>query len=195
MGTTFAIIDGGGRFSQASTPAETDYYEYADDGTSTGLSVIAAGTFTTAQSDPDGGSNAILYTCGSAGAGVSNGVQQAAFNYTNAGVNKFRFKVKKGSWASANAYLRVRNANMTTNFIGYLNLNTGAWTSESGWNGTPTVTDLGAGWYSFYGEVDMTAFGDRNGAVQLYFGDASADQTITANADHQIYLYQFKASY
>lgn len=186
-----AVVSGDGFTTDS---AETVYYEYADDGTSTGLAVITAGTFTTAQSDPDGGSNAILYTCGSAGAGAQNGAQNTSFNYTNAGINKFRFKIKKGSWASGNAYARVRIANMTSNSVGYINLNTAAWTSEGGWSNV-SVTDLGSGWISFYGEVDMTAYGDRTGAFQIYMGDATADQTITAAADHQFYIYRFKASY
>lgn len=195
MATTFAILGDGGVFSQSAAASETVLYQYAADGTATGFSVITAGTFTGSQSDPDGGSNAVLYTCGTGGAGAQNGAQEDNFNHVNAGIVKFRFKIKKGSWASGSAYARVRTNNMgTNNSNGYMNLDTGAWTTETKWTNV-TVSSLGSGWYSFYGEIDMTSDADRTGAFQIYMGDATADQTITANADHAFYLYQFKASY
>jgi hypothetical protein len=194
MATTFQVIGDGASFRLAGTPAETEYYNYADDGTSTGLSVISEGTFTTAQADPDGGNNAILYTCGNLGAGRANGIQVTTFNYTNAGVNKFRFKYKKNTWASALSRLRVKLSNMTTNPVGYVNMDDNTWTTESSWT-SASITSLGSSWYLVELTRDQTSDSDRIGAFQIYFGDANADQTITANADHSVYFYQVKASY
>jgi hypothetical protein len=181
------VVSGDGFTTSA---ARTTLYSYATAGATTGLSATN-GSLAGAQTDSDGGSNAISLTCNSNGANTTVSVATSSQITLFNGVNYISAKVKKGAWASSGARIRFARSNFTSNGSFSVNLNTATVDSPAG-APNQICTDLGDGWMRIEQIIDATGWGDWTGTLTFYMGDAANDQTITAAANHVLYLYQIK---
>lgn len=175
------------------TSSETVVLNYITDGTSTNM-VATNGSFTTAQPDSDGGNNAILFTCANTGTAAQCGANFANKVLYN-GVNIVRFKVKINAWASAQRWLRPRFQNITkSNAFTSIDMDNHVIGTSGADFTNETLTDLGGGWWQFYGEADLTG-ADVTGNFYIYMGDADSDQNVVAAGDHSYFLYDLKISH
>lgn len=196
MATTFSVL-GSGLGSFRAAPAETLLYQKMHDGTTSGL-ILTGCSATTSISDPDGGTNAVRFTSGvSATLNASIDGANNAFTF-NPSVNNIRFYVRKGSsWASAQAWVRVRTINMDAGISVNRSIRIDAGTGTTGETGFTVVevTDVGGGWWRVHLTLDCTSATDRSGQLRFFFADASGDATINSNNDHILELYNLRVTY
>jgi hypothetical protein len=145
--------------------------------------------FTTAQSDSDGGSNAISYVDNNDSTTGAVLVDMATLTFFN-GVNRFRFKVKNSTKAAAAMWLRFAPVNTTIVSNAHFDITNGTVGTES-WIGTPTITSLGSGWWQVDGSLDMTG-ADVAGAMRIQMGDADNDNTVLRNGTNTNLLHDLR---
>lgn len=171
---------------------ETLVLNYVTDGTTTGMAALN-GTYTTAQPDPDGGNNAVLFTCGTGplicGAYFAN---KPLYD----GVNIVRFKFKMNTWASANKWIRPRFQNITqSNALLSVDIANNVFGTVGSAIANESWTSIGDGWYQFYCEADL-AGADVTGNFYVYMADADNDQNLDVTAaDHSYFLYDLKITH
>jgi hypothetical protein len=186
--TDFTAATGVGEGSPISPTIVT---QYAHNGSTAGVHSDSAGALTGSIADPDGGTNALRLTS-NIGSGVQVSSGKVAISVHN-GLNFVSFKIKKQTWAEANAFIRLLFVSFGVTPVISLGLNDGSITSENGWI-DPTFTDIGSGWYQFSGTVNM-ANADLAGSIYVQMANTSGGQVIDQAVAHSYDIYDFKVSY
>lgn len=182
------------------TPAsETSLFQMLNAGVTTGASISANLTSSTAQADPFGGSNAVAFTATPSGSAINCTIGKNTTNFVD-GTMKVRFCVKKGAWASAQAWTRfgMQNVDAAAASLVNFNLDTGAFASVGARVLNAKSVKLGNGWWFVSFDIDLnTKAGadDVNGNAVIWLASASSNNSIATSGAHTIYLYDFRGSY
>jgi hypothetical protein len=168
------------------------YAEYCSDGTTTGLQSAANSVLTGNESDFDGGTNAVKFEGDQLGVGPEEQVawRVGVLTYKVAR-NQIKFKMKVLNQDMVNMWFRLRPLNVTSPDICHINVTDGTVANDS-WEATPTLTDIGSGWWQFEGVVDMQGDADVNGAFYFYMGNADNDVTVLNETGdvNEVAIYQ-----
>lgn len=185
---------------------ETLQWQTAHAGAATNLTGSTSGGVTTSltgtQTDPFAGTNAILAAATPLGSGVTASVTRASFTYQD-GMNRLSFWLKKGDWASSAAWVRVLWSGMAIGSSGFsINLVTGATATPNATVAarypSPQVIVLDDGWIYVSLPVNLSTTAgadDVTGTVALQMASASSVGSIATAGLHQLYIYDFKATY
>jgi hypothetical protein len=90
-----------------------------------------------------------------------------------------------------NMWFRLRPLNVTSPDICHINVTDGTVANDS-WEATPTLTDIGSGWWQFDGVLDFIGDADVTGSFYFYMGNADNDITVFNETGdiNEIALYQ-----
>lgn len=173
-------------------PSKTTRFSLVTAGATTGLS-LGSVTSATAQTDPLGGSNAVKLTCTPAGSTLSPTI---TYNGEVGTVSHYSFWIKKGAWASANAYIRWRITNTSPQTPSFnFNLDTGVFSPLSSLITNATAIKMSDGYWFIAFDLNLTGNTDTNGASTISHASASSNASVSTTGAHELYLYDYKNVY
>jgi hypothetical protein len=177
--------------------AETVKFQAAHNGTTTGLAFSASMTTSTGQADPLGGNNAIHVSCNPGGVTTTVNITRTQSSpLWEAGINRFRFGIKKIAWASAFAGFRWRTANLSADALFQFDLDAGTFAAPNSRITNYTSISMGNGWWFVQFDADLFHAGaDYNGSVQLSFASSIGNNAITTSGAHTIALFDYQGVY
>lgn len=163
------------------TASETVFYNAWNDGND-GATGGTRSTRTGSQSDPDGGSNAILAENNGGGSNpqsVTVTTPGNAINISLYSTIRGSVWIDPGSWiGSAWARLQMSNVPSASNKRFSVNLDSGSAGASPGSDiSNISVVSEGAGWRVTW-EIDVNGESDTGAQFQVYFADADNDQSI-----------------
>jgi hypothetical protein len=155
------------------------YLTFCSDGTGSGMVVTSNSIITANASDFDGGTNAVKFEGDQLGAGPEETVNWRITDNSTFKVarNLVKFKIKVLNQDMVNMWFRVNPSNVTSADICHINVTDGTVANDT-WEATPTLTDIGSGWWQFEGVLDFQGDADVVGTFGFAMGNADNDVTV-----------------